>query len=48
MKNESFMQLFIELAPRELWGAMLLLPQSEAALAVCEGEVMRLSDNGAI
>lgn len=40
MKNEPFIELFIEFAPFEFRGAVLWLPESIDSLATVEGEVM--------
>jgi hypothetical protein len=40
MKNESFIQLFIEFDPSEFQGAVLWLPEASLSRAVSESEVV--------
>ena len=40
MKNEPLIQLFIEFAPRELWGAIVSLQGNDVPSAVSESEVV--------
>jgi hypothetical protein len=43
MKNEPFIQLFIEFAPCELQGATLWLPELAVSSAASEEEVVRVA-----